>query len=93
MLSALFITTLLIFGLCVVAVLTLVGKLFGAAFSLAWWPLKIVGVLFAGVVLLAVGLPVMAVAIPVAVVVAVIGLPLLIIGGLLLGGLGLVGLA
>lgn len=93
MLSALFITALLLFALCVVAALTLVGKVFGAAFSLAWWPLKIVGVLVAGVVLLAVGIPVMAIAIPVALVVALVGLPLLILGGLFLGGLGLVGLA
>ncbi len=93
MFSAFFLVMMLLFALCVFAVITVVGSVFKAAFSIAWLPLKIVGVLVASVVLLAVGVPVLAVAVPVMLVLVVVALPILVIGGLFLGGLGLVGLA
>ena len=100
MLSAFFLTIFILCAVLLFAVLAAVASVFRVAFTIVWWPLKIVGILAAGALLLVVGIPIMAVAIPVLAVavpilliIAVIAIPFLIIGGLFMGGLSLVGLA
>ncbi len=92
MFSALLITMALMFCLFIFAIVAVVGSIFKLAWGIVWIPLKIVGVLVASVVFLAVGLPLMVVALPVLLVLCVVALPFMIIGGIFWGGLSLVGL-
>lgn len=93
MMSAFFITMMIIAGLLFFAVFALIATVFRAAFSIAWIPLKIIGVLLATVLFLVVGLPLLVVAVPVGIVVFVVAIPLLIIGAVFCGGMALFGFA
>ena len=93
MMSAFFITAMVLAGLFLFAILALIATVFRVAFSIAWIPLKIVGVLLATVLFLVVGLPLLVVAVPVGIVVFVVAIPFLILGAVFCGGMALFGFA
>lgn len=93
MMSAIFLTAMVFAGLLLFAILALIATAFRVAFSIAWIPLKIVGVLLATVLFLVVGLPLLVVALPVGIVLFVVAIPFLILGAVFCGGMTLFGFA